>query len=550
VTAALETSGRGPLLACAGVDVAYGSVQVLFGVDLVVDEGEIVALRGSTGAGKSTLLRAVTGLSRPRAGTVIFDGEDITSAEPAEVAARGVSFMPGGRAIFPGLTVAENLELAGWLHRKRADPAEAEEEVNRVLELFPALRTRLSERAALLSGGQQQMLALAQALLTHPRLLLIDELSLGLAPVVVGELMEVVRRLRDDGVTIVVVEQSVNVALELADRAVFMEKGEVRFTGPADDLADRADLLRSVFIGGSGVRARPSRPRPVPGSSASEPILRARGLRVAFGGVVAVDDVDLDVLAGDVVGIIGPNGAGKTTLFDVLSGFVRPSTGRISFDGVDITTLAVEERAWLGIARTFQDARLFPGLTVAENLAVALERFTTNRDPVAAAMRLPAALLSEVLIERQVDELVGLLGLTAFRDKHVSQLSTGTRRIVELGSLVAQRARLMLLDEPSAGIAQKEAEALGPLLVRIRDATGAALVIVEHDIPLLSGACDEMVAMDVGRVISKGTPAEVVSDPLVVASYLGTATAAIDRSGRGAAARPRRRPLRASAGVS
>ena len=545
---AAAVSGGEHLLACSGLDVAYGSVQVLFGVDLVVDDGEIVALLGTNGAGKSTLLRAVTGLTPPRSGTVRLRGEDITGSDPAAVAARGVSFMPGGRAIFPGLTVAENLELAGWLHRDRDNTTRTSAATERILELFPALRSRLGDRAVLLSGGQQQMLALAQALLTRPQLLLIDELSLGLAPVVVGELMGVVRRLRaEEGVTVVLVEQSVNVALELADRAVFMEKGEVRFTGPADQLAGRTDLLRSVFIGEGGPRTGGRRRAPQPPADA-EPLLRARGLRVTFGGITAVNDVDLDIAPGEIVGIIGPNGAGKTTLLDLLSGFVRPTAGRVSLDGEDVTARSVEDRAWRGLARSFQDARLFPGLTVAENLAVALERFTPNRDPVAAALRLPAALLSELLIARQVDQLIALLGLSAFCDKYVAQLSTGTRRIVELGSLVAQRSRLMFLDEPSAGIAQKEAEALGPLLARVRDATGAALVIVEHDIPLLSGTCDRMVAMDLGRVIAIGAPREVIHHPEVVASYLGADSTAIGRSGALVAAAPQRRPLRAGMG--
>lgn len=532
------------LLACDCVDVAYGTVQVLFGVDLLVHEGEIVALLGTNGAGKSTLLRAVTGLTPPRAGTIHLDGDDITGLDPAGVAARGVSFMPGGRAIFPGLSVAENLELAGWLDRDQARRAAGTE---RVLALFPALRARSGDRAALLSGGQQQMLALAQALLTNPRLLLIDELSLGLAPVVVAELIDVVRRLRaDEGVTVVLVEQSVNVALELADRAVFMEKGEVRFSGPAADLAGRTDLLRSVFIGGdgAGTGVAPASGSRVPGTD-TPTLLSAAGLRINFGGITAVDDVSLDVAEGEIVGIIGANGAGKTTLLDLLTGFVRPTAGRLTYDGTDITAWSPEQRAWAGIARSFQDARLFPGLSVAENLAVALERFTTNRDPVAAALRLPAALLSELLVAREVDELISLLGLGAFRDKYVSQLSTGSRRIVELGSLVAQRARLILLDEPSAGIAQKESEALGPLLQRVRDATGAALVIVEHDVPLLSATCDRLVAMELGALIAAGSPAEVVRDPRVVASYLGTDAAAIARSGvTGDRSRPRR-PFRA-----
>ena len=537
------TRAEQPFLACLGLDVAYGSVQVLFGVEFSVDRGEIVALLGTNGAGKSTLLRAVTGLSPPRRGSVLLAGGDITGLDPAAVAARGVSLMPGGRAIFPGLTVAENLELASWLHPDR--DAEARAAIERMLTIFPMLRDRLRTRAALLSGGQQQMLALAQALLTRPQLLLIDELSLGLAPVVVGELMDVVRRLRaEEGMTIVLVEQSVNVALELADRAVFMEKGEVRFSGPAGDLAGRTDLLRSVFIG-NGAR-RNGETATSRRSSGDEPLLRSRGIGVAFGGISAVADVDLDVFPGEIVGIIGPNGAGKTTLLDLLSGFVRPDGGTIELLGTDVTDASVEDRAWMGMARSFQDARLFPGLTVAENLAVALERFTANRDPIAASMRLPAALLSELLVAQQVDRLIALLGLGAFRDKYVSQLSTGTRRIVELGSLIAQRSSVLLLDEPSAGIAQKEAEALGPLLQRIRDVTGAALVIVEHDIPLLSSTCDRMVAMDLGRVLAVGAPADVVRDPLVVSSYLGMQEAAIARSGVLTPGNGRRRrPLRA-----
>jgi len=545
VTAPIPVPRSEALLTCQGVDVAYGSVQVLFGVDLEVRQGEIVALLGTNGAGKSTLLRAITGLSPPRSGTVRFDGDEITNLDPGVVAARGISFMPGGRAIFPGLSVGENLELAGWMERGR-DRSERDAATERVLELFPALRARTGDRAALLSGGQQQMLALAQALLTKPRVLLIDELSLGLAPVVVGELIDVVRRLRaDDGVTIVLVEQSVNVALELADRAVFMEKGEVRFSGPADELAGRTDLLRSVFIGGNapGPAAKAAR-RPAP---SGPPLLTATDLRVTFGGITAVDDMNLEVAPSEIVGIIGANGAGKTTLLDLLTGFVRPTGGRVEFDGEDITTWSPEQRAWMGIARSFQDARLFPGLTVAENLAVALERFTTNRDPVAAAMRLPAALLSELLVARQVDELIALLGLGAFRDKYVSQLSTGSRRIVELGSLVAQRARLILLDEPSAGIAQKESEALGPLLARVREATGAALVIVEHDVPLLSATCDRLVAMELGGLITAGPPDEVVHHPRVIASYLGTDVAAIGRSGAIERPAPRRTRRRAQA---
>ena len=249
-TARIDESGRKVLLETKDLTVSYGGVQVLFGVDVVVREGECVALLGTNGAGKSTVLNAISGLVEPDGGNVWFDGEAITGETPERVAARGLVQAPGGRGIFPGLTVEENLRLGGFL--LRGDKKLAASRVTEVVDAFPKLRGLMTQRAGSLSGGERQMLVLAQAFLLKPRMLLIDELSLGLAPVVVQDLLEAVRRLKQEGVTIVVVEQSVNVALTLADRAYFLEKGEVRFEGPAADLLERNDLLRSVFFGGAG----------------------------------------------------------------------------------------------------------------------------------------------------------------------------------------------------------------------------------------------------------------------------------------------------------
>lgn len=236
-----------PLLEVEGLAVAFGKVRVLEEVDFRVDEGEVVALLGTNGAGKSTLLRAVSGLLRPAAGRVRFDGTDVTGARPAELVARGLVQMPGGRATFPGLSVDENLRVGGITVGRAERPARVAE----VLELFPWLAERRTQLAGSLSGGQQQQLALARALMSRPRLLMIDELSLGLAPIVVEQLLEVVEGLRRSGVSIVIVEQHVDMALAFADRAYFLERGRVRFDGPAADLHGRTDLLRAVFLTGA-----------------------------------------------------------------------------------------------------------------------------------------------------------------------------------------------------------------------------------------------------------------------------------------------------------
>jgi ABC-type branched-subunit amino acid transport system ATPase component len=239
---------RPACLRLSHVDFSYGPLQVLFDVSLHVAAGEVLALLGTNGAGKSTVLRLVSGLAGPTRGEIEHLGVDITALSPAARVRRGLVQMPGGHAVFPDLTVDENLRVAGiTLRRDRALLATRTEEV---LELFPSLRARARQRAGLLSGGEQQMLGLAKCLLLAPRLLCVDELSMGLAPAVVEELLGVVAALRARGTTMVIVEQSVNLALAMADRAVFMEKGHVRFEGPAAELAERDDIVRAVFFGG------------------------------------------------------------------------------------------------------------------------------------------------------------------------------------------------------------------------------------------------------------------------------------------------------------
>jgi branched-chain amino acid transport system ATP-binding protein len=197
----------------------------------------------------------------------------------------------------------------------------------------------------------------------------------------------------------------------------------------------------------------------------------------------------------------------------------------------DITRMPPALRSRLGLGRSFQDGRLFPSLTVAETVALSFERHLEVRDPVGAALHLPFATEAEDNVMARVEELLELLGITDFRDKLGRELSTGSRRIVDLACVLAHAPSVLLLDEPSSGIAQREAEALGPLLLRIREQTGATLLVIEHDVPLLLSISDRLIALDLGEIVSIGNPDDVVRDPTVVKSYLGTTDAVIARSG-------------------
>jgi branched-chain amino acid transport system ATP-binding protein len=520
--------GRADLLLVRNLAAGYQQRQVLFDVDIDVKEGEIVALLGTNGAGKSTLLKAISGVVEADRGAVVLDGRDVTHAPPNEIAALGISQMPGGQGVFGGLTVRENLDLAGWTRRRDADGvARARADV---LEMFPVLEQRLDAPAADLSGGQQQMVALGMALIARPRVLLIDELSLGLAPVIVGQLLPVVRRLADDGVAVVLVEQSVNVALTVADRAYFMERGRIRFSGPTSELLGRTDLLRSVFLSGASAGDAAARERPDAPPPTAPAALEVVDVACSFGGIRAVDGVSFAVRQREIVGLIGPNGAGKTTLFDLISGFSPLTGGRVLLADGDVTDLDPAARAGAGLGRSFQDARLFPDMTVAETLQVAQERFVEHRSALAAAIRLPMVFDDEERTALRVEELLELMQLGHHRRSFIRELSTGTRRVVDLACLVAHRPTVILLDEPSSGIAQREVEALAPLLMRLRDEMGSALVVIEHDIPLVSSISDRLIALDQGRVVTTGSPADVLADPDVMQSYLGTNAAALARS--------------------
>ena len=483
----------------------------------------------------------------------------MTYAPPNEVAGRGVVQVPGGQGVFPTLTVAEHLRLAGWLHR--TDKARVDEATEHVLELFPILRDRLDEPAGNLSGGQQQMLALGMAFIEQPRLLMIDELSLGLAPAIVEQLLPIVRDISAQGTTIILVEQSVNLALD--DRRDRVLHGEGRDPLPRPDRRAARAPRRAAFgvprRRGQGHGRRPSR-RPAPrcrrpprrravdGNGAERRTAHAPtaapvrlGARRRVEALRRARRADRRVVharrAARSSGSSARTARARPRSSTSISGFLarrrrhdhprrrRPtrSTSRALSPAARAPSSASAARS-----RTGGCSRTSPSPRRSRSRSNATSR---SRDPVAAALRLPWVDDTEHDVDENVERLLELLGITDFRDKLVRELSTGSRRIVDLACVA--RARPVGAAARRAVVGHRAARGRGarPAAAAHPRTDGATLLVIEHDVPLLLGIADRLVALDLGEIVAEGAPDEVVNDPRVVHSYLGTTEAAIARSG-------------------
>jgi ABC-type branched-subunit amino acid transport system ATPase component len=250
-------------------------------------------------------------------------------------------------------------------------------------------------------------------------------------------------------------------------------------------------------------------------------VLSCHAVSVRFGGLAALADVHLEVREGEIVGLIGPNGAGKTTLMECVSGFQPVATGRISYRDTNLLELLPGQRAELGIGRTLQNVKLFPFLTIIDNIRVALHRHMRH-GVLQDTFRLPPAVAEEKRILQEAIDLVQLIGMGQFAEKFAAELSYGTLRLLEMACMLALKPNLLLLDEPASGISQKETEALGPLLLRIREQTGATILMIEHDMPLIMSLSDWVYCLDAGQNLSEGTTDVLQSDPAVIEAYLGT----------------------------